>query len=272
MQRSRFRPCIDLHAGRVKQIVGSTLSDDPSKPPTTNFEATRSAEEFASIYKQDGLTGGHVIMLGPGNDEAALSALRAYPGGLQVGGGINSENAKDYLEAGASHVIVTSFVFREGRFDRDRLAQIEAAVGRQRLVLDLSCQRKEPGGPFFVVTDRWQKFTELQVCKETLTDLSTHCAEFLIHAVDVEGKQSGVEEELIKSLGLWSPIPVTYAGGARDLDDLRLVDVLSNGKVDVTIGSALDIFGGTLPYPKVVAWDQDQKAREQDGKKQKVSP
>ncbi len=214
---ARFRPCIDLHQGQVKQIVGSTLSDEPGKGPVTNFVASRPSSAFAEMYMRDALPGGHVIMLGPGNEEAAKSALRAYPGGLQVGGGITPANAASYLEAGASHVIVTSYVFRDGRLDDERLAEIVSAVGKERLVLDLSCRRKEPGGPFFVVTDRWQKFTSLELSAATLSALAQHCSEFLVHAVDVEGKQSGIEQELVSLLGQWSPIPLTYAGGARSI-------------------------------------------------------
>ena len=197
----RFRPCIDLHQGKVKQIVGSSLSDDPSKGPITNFEAEGSSADFAAMYAKDRLLGGHVIKLGPNNEEAALGALRAYPGGLQIGGGVTPANALSYLEAGASHVIVTSYVFSEGRLDAARLAEVVKVVGRERLVLDLSCRRREPGGPFFVVTDRWQKFTDLEVSEATLRELSAHCVEFLVHAVDVEGKQSGIEEDLVKALG-----------------------------------------------------------------------
>ena len=254
--RARFRPCIDLHQGKVKQIVGSTLTDDQNQGPVTNFEADRPSEAFAELYSQDGLRGGHVIMLGPGNEAAAKAALRAFPGGLQVGGGITPANAREYLDAGASHVIVTSYVFRDGCLDESRLAEMVAAVGRERLVLDLSCRRREADGPYFVVTDRWQKFTSLALNSDTLSALSQHCVEFLIHAVDVEGKQSGVQEDLVRALGEWSPIPVTYAGGARLLTDLELVDRLGGGKVDLAIGSALDIFGGKLPYEDVVRWSQ----------------
>jgi len=249
-----FKPCIDLHEGRVKQIVGSTLSDDPAAAPTTNFDSSTPSHEFAAMYGHDGLRGGHVIMLGPGNEEAAKAALAAYPGGLQVGGGITPSNAAAYLAAGASHVIVTSYVFRNGCLDAERLAEVVAAVGKARLVLDLSCRRKEAGGPFYVVTDRWTKFTSLALSPQTLAELSHHCDEFLVHAVDVEGKQSGVETDLISSLGEWSPLPVTYAGGARSLSDLELVSRLGHGKVDLAIGSALDIFGGPLPYADVVNW------------------
>ena len=255
-KKAAFRPCIDLHQGRVKQIVGSTLTDDPSQGPVTNFEATRPSEDFAAQYRRDGLAGGHVIMLGPGNEAAAKAALQAYPGGLQVGGGITPSNAGEYLSAGASHVVVTSYVFREGRLDDERLAEMVAAVGKERLVLDLSCRRREPGGAFYVVTDRWQKYTDLALSAETLTQLAAHCSEFLVHAVDVEGKQSGVEADLVKALGEWSPIPVTYAGGARSIDDLELVSRLGAGRVDLAIGSALDIFGGKLKYDDVVAWGQ----------------
>lgn len=258
----RFRPCIDLHAGVVKQIVGSTLVDDPTAL-RTNFEATKSAEEFAEMYRKDELEGGHVIMLGPGCEQAALSALAAYPGGLQVGGGINPENAAKYLEAGASHIIVTSYVFREGRLDVDRLKKIVAAAGGpQRVVLDLSCRRhpSDPTGPYYVVMDKWKTFTDMKVTKVTLEYLSQFCAEFLVHGVDVEGKGCGIEEPLVQCLGLWSPIPMTYAGGCRSLDDLVRVERLSGGRVDVTIGSALDIFGGNLCYSDVVKWDKAQAA------------
>lgn len=255
-----FRPCIDLHQGKVKQIVGSTLSDAPGQAPVTNFEATQPSSAFAELYKRDGLPGGHVIMLGPGNEEAAKAALRAYPGGLQVGGGITPANAAGYLEAGASHIIVTSYVFRDGVLDEGRLAEVVAAVGRERLVLDLSCRRKAPGGPFYVVTDRWQKFTSLELSRETLVSLAAHCSEFLVHAVDVEGKQSGIEQDLVRLLGEWSTLPVTYAGGARALADLVLVDELGGGKVDLAIGSALDCFGGKLPYDDVVAWSRKRAA------------
>ena len=257
---ARFRPCIDLHSGKVKQIVGSTLSDDPSRGPTTNFESDKPSEAFSDLYRRDGLRGGHVIMLGPGNEEAAKAALRAYPGGLQVGGGITPANAASYLEAGASHVVVTSYIFREGRLDEERLAELVATVGKERLVLDLSCRRREPGGPFYVVTDRWQKFTSLEVSRETLAKLAEHCDEFLVHAVDVEGKQQGVEADLVAMLGEWTTLPCTYAGGARSLADLELVSRLGGGNVDLAIGSALDIFGGKLPYADVVAWERQKAA------------
>ena len=205
----RFRPCIDLHQGKVKQIVGSSLSDDPSKGPITNFEAEGSSADFAAMYAKDRLLGGHVIKLGPNNEEAALAALRAYPGGLQIGGGVTPANALSYLEAGASHVIVTSYVFSEGRLDAALLAEVVKVVGRERLVLDLSCRRREPGGPFFVVTDRWQKFTDVAVDAALLRDLARSCDEFLVHGVDVEGKRCGVLEDLVRLHGEHSPIPVT---------------------------------------------------------------
>lgn len=258
----RFRPCIDLHAGIVKQIVGSTLVDDPAAL-RTNFEATKSAAEFAEMYRRDGLEGGHVIMLGPGCEEAALAALAAYPGGLQVGGGVNPANAAKYLEAGASQIIVTSYVFKDGHLDLDRLKKIVAAAGGpERVVLDLSCRRhpSEPFGPYYVVMDKWKTFTDMQVTKAMLEHLSQFCAEFLVHGVDVEGKGCGIEESLVQCLGLWSPIPMTYAGGCRSLADLERVGRLSGGRVDVTIGSALDIFGGSLCYSDVVQWDREQAA------------
>ncbi|HET7624088.1 MAG TPA: phosphoribosylformimino-5-aminoimidazole carboxamide ribotide isomerase [Verrucomicrobiae bacterium] len=249
-----FRPCIDLHEGKVKQIVGGTLSDAAGQL-RTNFVSDRSAAWFAELYKRDNLKGGHVIMLGAGNESEARAALRAFPGGLQIGGGINLENAASWLDAGASHVIVTSWVFRDGGLDRRRLADLVARIGKSRLVLDLSCRKR--GENYFVVTDRWQKFTTLEINPETLGSLSGHCDEFLIHAVDVEGLCRGIDSELVEKLGQWTPIPTTYAGGARSLDDLEEVTRKGRGKVHVTIGSALDIFGGTgVRYDAVVAFNR----------------
>lgn len=250
----RFRPCIDLHQGKVKQIVGLTLEEGP----VIHFEAERSAAYYARLYREDGLPGGHVIMLGPGNEAAALEALRAYPGGLQVGGGIHPGNASRYLDAGASHVIVTSFVFREGRIDYDRLNQLVAAVGRERLVLDLSCRKR--GEAYWVVTDRWQRFTEVAITPRNLAHLARFCAEFLIHGVDVEGRREGIQEDLVQLLGSAAPIPTTYAGGARSLEDLERVRQLGQGRIDLTIGSALDLFGGDVPYRAVVEWQRRQEA------------
>ena len=235
-----FRPCIDLHEGKVKQIVGGTLGDAGLR---TNFVSEKSAAWFAELYRRDGLRGGHVVMLGAGNETEARAALQAFPGGLQIGGGINAENARGWLDAGASHVIVTSWVFREGRVDWARLEALVKTIGKEKLVLDLSCRKR--GEDYYVVTDRWQKFTELVVNAETLKKLSAYCVEFLIHAVDVEGLCRGIDGELVEKLGQWSPIPVTYAGGANSLTDLELVTELGGGKVNLTIGSALDIFGGS---------------------------
>jgi len=248
----RFRPCIDLRNGHVVQIVGGTLSDDKTEETVTNFETEQSSADFARLYQADQLTGGHVIALGPGNEQAASQALQAYPNGLHMGGGITPDNAKAFLNAGASHVIVTSYVFRNGQLDKDRLQTLINAVGKDHLVLDLSCRKQND--VYLVVTDRWQKFTELAVTEKTLNELATSCDEFLVHGVDVEGKRTGIEEPLVEMLGQWSPIPVTYAGGAQSLADLDRVNTLGKGRVDLTIGSALDIFGGNVPYKDVVAW------------------
>lgn len=249
-----FRPCIDLHEGRVKQIVGGTLRDSGAGL-RTNFVSERPAEWFADLYRRDGLRGGHVILLGPGNEAAARAALAAYPGGLQLGGGVNLGNAPAWLDAGASHVIVTSWVFRDGRLDAARLEALVRAVGRDRLVLDLSCRVRD--GEYFVVTDRWQKFTELKVNRDTLVKLAGHCAEFLVHAVDVEGLCRGIDTGLVARLGAGSPMPVTYAGGAQSLADLETVTRLGGGRVDLTIGSALDIFGGTgVRYAECVEFNR----------------
>lgn len=252
-----FRPCIDLHDGKVKQIVGSTLQDGGTAP-TTNFISDRPASWFAELYRNDQLKGGHVILLGSGNEEAALSALAAYPGGLQVGGGVNLQNAPAWLSAGASHVILTSWIFREGRVMFDRLEQLARAVGREKIVLDLSCRKR--GSDYIVVTDRWQSFTELTLSRKTLQDLSSYCAEFLVHAVDVEGLCQGIDQQLVADLAEWSPLPMTYAGGAHSLEDLESTTRISRGRVDLTIGSALDIFGGTgVNYADAVAFNRRQR-------------
>jgi phosphoribosylformimino-5-aminoimidazole carboxamide ribotide isomerase len=253
-----FRPCIDLHEGKVKQIVGGTLSDAPGQL-RTNFISDRPAAWFAELYRRDHLAGGHIIMLGAGNEDAARSALRVFPGGMHVGGGVNLDNARSWLDAGASHVIVTSWVFREGHMDEQRLAELVKTIGKEKLVLDLSCRKRLAGADseYFVVTDRWQKFTDLKITRETLERLSRCCAEFLVHAVDVEGLCLGVDQELVSLLGKWSPIPTTYAGGASSLADLEQVTRLGQGRIDLTIGSALDIFGGTgVRYEDVVAFNR----------------
>jgi phosphoribosylformimino-5-aminoimidazole carboxamide ribotide isomerase len=249
-----FRPCIDLHDGKVKQIVGGTLGAEPGRLQT-NFVSDRPAAWYAELYKRDGLKGGHVIMLGSGNDSEARAALRAYPGALQVGGGVNLGNAQAWLDAGASHVIVTSWVFRDGQVDWERLAQLVTAIGKARLVLDLSCRRR--GESYLVVTDRWQKFTDLAISRESLEKLAAWCAEFLIHAVDVEGMCRGIDQQLVSNLGQWSPISTTYAGGASSMEDLEAVTRLGQGRIDLTIGSALDIFGGSgVRYEDAVAFNR----------------
>lgn len=259
-----FRPCIDLHEGKVKQIVGGTLSNSAGGL-RTNFVSERPAQWYAELYRRDDLPGGHVIMLGPGNEDAARQALGAFPGGLQIGGGINSENSEAWLEAGASHVIVTSWIFQNGKLDRARLAQLVSIVGRSRLVLDLSCRKR--GNGYFVVTDRWKTFTDLAVTRSALESLAESCAEFLVHAVDVEGLCRGIDSELVSRLADWSPIPTTYAGGARNLDDLENVTQLSRGRIDLTIGSALDIFGGNgVRYEDAVSFNRRLAQRANPGK------
>jgi phosphoribosylformimino-5-aminoimidazole carboxamide ribotide isomerase len=244
----RFRPCIDLHNGKVKQIVGSTLAD--GKEPETNFQAEKPARWYADLYRQDNLPGGHIIQLGPGNVRAAKSALAAWPGGLQIGGGVNADNAMAWIEAGAGAVIVTSWVFHDGQVDGKRLEQLVARVGRDRLVLDLSCRRK--GNDYYIVTDRWQTFTREKVSIDLLDTLSGAAHEFLIHAVDVEGKCMGIEKPLVELLGSWGKIPVTYAGGIHTLEDILLIGEIGRDRLDFTVGSALDIFGGTqLAYQEL---------------------
>ena len=247
----RFRPCIDLHDGTVKQIVGATLGAE-NAGLRTNFSSTLPPAHFAALYRRDNLTGGHIIMLGPGNESAALDALAAWPGGLQLGGGITDKNAARWLDRGASHVIVTSYVFHDGQLDRDRLGRLGRLVGRERLVLDLSCRWRDDG--YYVVTDRWQTFTGLRISPSLLDDLAACCAEFLVHAVDVEGTCTGVDARLLDLLAESIPIPTTYAGGVASAADLELIRAAGRGRIDVTVGSALDLFGGSgLRYRDLVS-------------------
>lgn len=257
----KLRPCIDIHDGKVKQIVGGSLRDDAGA--TDNFVSQQNAAYYANLYKEKNLPGGHIILLNPITDEEmyaadkaqAIAALQAYPNGMQIGGGITPETAGEFLDAGASHVIVTSYVFREGALDRDRLANMIAAVGREHLVLDLSCKRNRETGDYMVVTDRWQRETTLAITHEVLDDLASSCDEFLIHAADVEGKRGGVESELLTLLGNWNAqnaFPITYAGGVHALSDVDLIRDAGHGTIDYTVGSALDLFGGTLSLDNLI--------------------
>jgi len=238
----------------VKQIVGGTLGEGPERL-RTNFVSDRPAAWYADLYRRDGLHGGHVILLGKGNETEARAALAAYPGGLQLGGGVNDQNATAWLEAGASHVIVTSWLFQDSRLAEDRLARLVSLVGRERLVLDLSCRRC--GTDYVVMTDRWRTFTGLTLSAAVFQKLAGSCAEFLIHAVDVEGMCRGIDAGLVEKLAEWSPVPATYAGGASSLADLDLVTRLGAGRIDLTIGSALDIFGGSgVAYHEAVRFNR----------------
>jgi len=252
-----FRPCIDLHDGRVKQIVGGSLTDDNPGALQTNFVSSHPPAWYADLYRRDSLAGGHIIMLGPGNEAAATEALAAWPGGMQLGGGISADNAAVWLDRGASHLIVTSWVFRHGQVDMERLRRLRDIVGRRQLVLDLSCRLRD--GVYHVVTDRWQRFTDCVVNQATLAALADYCDEFLVHAVDVEGRCLGVDTRLIALLAESATVPVTYAGGVATAADLSLIEQVGRGRVQVTVGSALDIFGGTgLCYDEVVAWHRRQ--------------
>ena len=258
----KFRPCIDIHNGKVKQIVGGSLKDAGDQAEE-NFVSEQDAAFFARLYQNKKLSGGHIILLNPPSSEfyeqtkrQALSALRAYPGGLQIGGGITPENAGEYLEAGASHVIVTSYVFKDGKLHYDRLQEMVRAVSKNRLVLDLSCRKRE--GRYYIVTDRWQKYTDVLLNEETLHKLAGFCDEFLVHAVDVEGKANGIEAEVAALLGNSCEIPSTYAGGVHSYEDLEKLKLLGRNRVDVTIGSALDLFGGRMSFETVVLLSQQK--------------
>lgn len=251
-----FRPCIDIHNGKVKQIVGGTLRDE-GDTAAENFVSAQTGAFFADFYRQHGIHGGHVILLNSKDSPyyaatkaQAFSAFAAWPGGLQAGGGITDANAKEFLEAGASHCIVTSFVFRDGRISRKNLERLFAVTGRKHLVLDLSCRKKD--GAYYIVTDRWQKFTQEKVTERLLTSLSEYADEFLIHAVDVEGRASGIERELVELLGDWNGIPVTYAGGVGSFEHLRQLREWGKNRLNVTIGSALDLFGGPMKFEGVL--------------------
>ena len=251
-----FRPCIDIHNGSVKQIVGSSLRDQ-NDAARENFVAKQDAAFFARLYQEYGIRNGHIILLNPVSSpyynetkKQALSALAAYPGGLQVGGGITPDNAKEFLDAGASHVIVTSYVIKDGHIQYDRLKELVKTVGKDRLVLDLSARMKEDH--YYIVTDRWQKYTDVELTEETLNMLASYCDEFLVHAVDVEGKANGIEKTLAARLGDWGKLPVTYAGGVHNFEDLSILKQLGRDRVHVTIGSALDLFGGNMKFEEVL--------------------
>ncbi|KAF3930068.1 hypothetical protein ABW19_dt0204249 [Dactylella cylindrospora] len=253
---TKFRPCIDIHAGVVKQIVGGTLSDTTSSDLVTNHTSAHPPSYFSTLYKENSLTGAHVIMLGPNCEEAAKEALNAWPGGLQIGGGINLKNAQSWLDKGADKVIITSYLFPDAKFSLERLQELSSTIGNDRLVVDISCRRRD--NRWFVAMNKWQTITDMEVTEETLSLLSAYCSEFLIHAADVEGLCRGIDEDLVKALGDWSTIPTTYAGGGKDIDDLRLVKELSDGKVDLTFGSALDIFGGNkVKFEDCVRWNNE---------------
>lgn len=255
-ENMQFRPCIDIHNGKVKQIVGSSLKDEGNHAKE-NFVSTNDASYFADLYKKNKLKGAHVIMLNAKDSEyyeatkaQAMIAVQTYPGALQVGGGITAENAKEYIDKGADKVIVTSYVFKDGEVQYANLQRLVEVVGKEHIVLDLSCRKRD--GKYYIVTDRWQKFTNVEVTYDVLDELSSYCSEYLIHAVDVEGKQQGIDKALISYLGNWDGIPITYAGGIHTYEDIDLIQTLGHGKIHVTVGSSLDLFGGSLEFEKLV--------------------
>ena len=254
----KFRPCIDIHNGKVKQIVGGSLLDKGDYAQD-NFVSEKDGDFYAKLYKDAGLEGGHIILLNPAGSQyyeedvrQACLALSAYPGGLQIGGGMTAENAAFFLEQGASHIIVTSYVFKDGKINYENLEKIVAVTGKKHLVLDLSCRKK--GEDYYIVTDRWQKFTDVKLTEDVLSELADYCDEFLVHAVDVEGKAGGIEADIAALLGNWDGISATYAGGVSSFEDLRKLKELGRNKVDVTIGSALDLFGGEMSFEEVL-WE-----------------
>ena len=250
----RFRPCIDIHNGRVKQIVGGSLKDDGGAKE--NFVSEVHSDFYAKLYKKNGLKGGHIILLNKAGTEEyestkkeAILALNTYRDGMQIGGGITADNAKEFIEAGASHVIVTSYIFTDGKLDYDKLNALVNAIGKEHIVLDLSCRKREDS--YYVVVDRWQTFTDTVINPTMMTKLSEYCDEFLIHGVDVEGKKQGIDEELLRLLAQVEAVPVTYAGGVRDMSDIERIEILGKNRIDFTVGSALDIFGGSLSFEQI---------------------
>ncbi|KAK6459356.1 1--5-imidazole-4-carboxamide isomerase [Scheffersomyces xylosifermentans] len=269
---TKFRGCIDIHSGQVKQIVGGTLKqDDIAKDDSTkeNFVSTKPSSYYAELYKSNNVKGCHVIKLGsnPANDEAAKLACKTWPNSLQVGGGITLENALTWVdEYKASHVILTSWLFSDENgkkvFDWTKLKQVSQTVGKSRLIVDLSCRTVIESGEtkWVVAMNKWQTLTSNSLSKEFLSEVGQYCDEFLIHAADVEGLCKGIDEELVTKLGEWCPAGfegrIVYAGGAKSKEDLDLVQQLSEGKVDLTYGSALDIFGGKLvTFAELVEWN-----------------
>lgn len=251
----RFRPCIDIHNGKVKQIVGGSLKDERDQAEE-NFVSERSAAFYADMFRRDNLKGGHMILLNPPSSpyfeadrQQAAEALAVWPGGLQIGGGVTADNASSYIKAGASHVVVTSYVFKDGQVQWENLEKLADAVGAGHVVLDVSCRKKD--GKYYIVTDRWQKFTKVQLGEEILYWMKEYCDEFLVHGVDVEGKSAGIEEGLVEMLAGVQGIPITYAGGISGLDELERFRRVSGGRLDFTIGSALDLYGGDIPYDEV---------------------
>lgn len=254
----KFRPCIDIHNGSVKQIVGGSLSDK-NNFAVDNYVSDQDGAYYGELYKSYKLFGGHIIILNPAGSEyynadleQAYKALAAFEGGLQIGGGINADNAAGFLDRGASHVIVTSYVFKNGAVDLDNLKKLVKTVGKERLTIDLSCRKRN--GKYYVVTDRWQKFTDIVLDEKTLDMFSGYCDEFLIHAVDSEGKAKGIQKDIAKLMGEKCPITSTYAGGISSFDDLETLAQLGQNRIDFTIGSALDIFGGDMDFEKVAAF------------------
>ncbi|MCR4649676.1 MAG: phosphoribosylformimino-5-aminoimidazole carboxamide ribotide isomerase [Lachnospiraceae bacterium] len=250
----KFRPCIDIHNGKVKQIVGSSLKDNSD--PTENFVSGNGADFYAKLYKENGLPGGHIIILNkfgtPEYEDSkneAMKAFKEYPNGLQIGGGITDTNASDFIKMGASHVIVTSYLFENGKLSFERMKRLNDSVSKKNIVFDLSCKKVQD--KYFIATDRWQTITDTCMNSDLLNELSGYCDEYLIHAVDVEGKQNGPELDIIKELSLYKGNAITYAGGIRSYQDIEAVRDASNGRIDYTIGSALDIFGGNLKFSKV---------------------
>lgn len=257
----QFRPCIDIHNGKVKQIVGSSLRDanDYAKE---NFVSEKGADFFADLYKEKNLKGGHVILLNSKDSEfyeatkeEALRALEAFPKGLGVGGGITDENAGEFLHAGASHVIVTSYLFEDGRLSKEKMEKLRDVAGREHIVFDLSVKRFEDG--YHIMSNRWQVKTDEVLTPKLLKKLEGYCDEYLIHAVDVEGNNNGIETTLVEELSEYEGNAVTYAGGIHSYEDIEILRKAGKGRIHFTVGSALDLFGGKLSFEKICGMSEE---------------
>ncbi len=249
-----FRPCIDVFKGKVVQLIGTSLFGGEEKTIVKHFESEYSPAYYAELFKQDNLKGGHILSLGSGNNDVVIEALKAFNGGMKYGGSVTPENAHVYLDAGATHVIVNSYVFDNGEINLPNLKSLVKSIGKDKLVLDMSCRKKN--GDYYIVTNLWEKFTNVILDQKSLQDISKYCDEIIVHGVDSEGRKQGLESDLVRILAQHTPIKTVYAGGISSIADLTMIKALGNEKIDPCIGTALSIYGGNLSYYEVLEWNK----------------